>query len=112
MSQQHKQKYGKLGIVRGELYARRPAKAVTPIDPWLDREMQSVFAGLHGSSGAIPSRGIYDASEGYQWPWRKIGQRIREARAGGTPIENVKGIVRVLEQYIDEQYAESPNRAA
>lgn len=113
MSSEDAQKYGILSLERGDLYAKRPAKAVTPIDPWLDREMQEVFAGLHGESGALPSRAIYDASEGYQWPWRRMGQRIREARAKATPKEKVKRIVRVLDRYIDLQYGDDqPNRAA
>lgn len=113
MSQQGSRKYGNLTLERGDLYAKRPAKAVAPVDPWLDREMQAVFANLHGEGGAIPSRPIYEAGEGYQWPWRRMGQRIREARAGRTPVEKVKQIVRVLDQYIDAQYRDDqPNRAA
>jgi hypothetical protein len=86
---------------------------VTPVDPWLDREMQEVFAGLHGENGkALASRAIYDASEGYQWPWRRIGQRIREARAASTPKEKVKRIVRALDDYIDRQYSDDLPRSA
>lgn len=113
MSSDPEQKYGiSRNVVRGDLYGKRPAKAVTPVDPWLDREMQEVFAGLHGERGALPSRAIYDASEGYQWPWRRIGQRIREARAGGTPKEKVKRIVAVLDRYVEAQYDQQPDRAA
>lgn len=111
MMDMNSKKYGNLRLERGTLYAQRPRGAQVATDWRLDREMASAFAAIHGQDGAVPSRGIYDIREGYQHPWRTLARRIREARAKNAPKEQVIGVLRVFEVWIDELYRES-GRAA
>ena len=78
----------------------------------LDREMHSAFVQLAGEDGTVPSAGIYEVRRHRQHPWRFLARRIDEARAKNTPIQQVKAIVRVLDDYIDALYGGDRGSAA
>lgn len=75
-------------------------------DAGLDREMHSAFTVIHGEDGCVPSTAFYEIRRHRQHPWRLLARRVTEARQAGAPKEQVKGIVHVLEHYIDQLYDE------
>lgn len=100
----------KLSLMRGGKYG---SLRESPVSDWqLDREMKDAFVGMYGEDGTVPSEAIYDIRRGRQMPWRVLGRRIREARASGVPIEQVKQVIRVLDTYVEGVYATNEKRPA
>jgi len=104
---------GLYGRVRSQPCARRggsPTRRHEPADEWLDRRMREVFASWrsrHGQ-GALASVAIKQASEGYQWPHRKLGKRMREARRAQVNYQLVRAVGEVLIEYADLIYQRPP----
>lgn len=99
-----------LRVVRGGRYAK--TRLSSAADFSLDREMVDCFIALHTPDGFVPSHAIYEIRRGRQHPWRYLARRIREARAQSVPKDSVKELIRVLDRFVEEVYAERPRRVA
>lgn len=110
MGSRHARNYGTsthgLLVVRGGQRFTSRTKAPVYSDWKLDDEMLAAFEGWHGDDGTVPSRAVADIRVGQQRPWRYLAKRFREARAAGVAKENVLAVVRTLELFVDELFAE------
>ena len=107
-------KKGILTLEDGGLAQRRrfAGSRTVPADTWLEREMVSAFAAIHGEDGTVPSKGIYNIRSLDHRPWRALAKRLSEAKEAGAPREQVEGVLKVFAVWLDELYAPTPKRAA
>jgi len=102
-----------LGVVRGGRYATRPMRTFSTAEFRLDREMQAAFSAIYGEDETVPSVGIYKIRKHDQHPWRVLARRILEARAANAPKDQLRGVLKVFETWVDGLYNEQqPDRAA
>lgn len=87
------------------------AQAMRISGDWrLDQKVRDVFVSMFGEDGTVPSESISDIRRDRQHPLRFIARRIREARRANVPKEKVKPIAQVIDDYIEEVYAEGAAR--
>lgn len=89
-------------VVRGSLYAKpRQRRTPTPEELDLDRELQEAFVAMLTPYGTVPSPGIQEIRQHKQRPWRKLGERLMEARRAKVAKARAKEISRRLDEWID-----------
>lgn len=102
-------------LERGDLYGQRPNKVPVhdPVIQKLDRRVQDAAVMIVGADGTVPSAGIYKIREADQHPARILGRRCVEAKAKGSPREQVEAMwLAGVEWVRQDLYGDVPKSAA
>jgi hypothetical protein len=74
-----------------------------PVVVDLERELQAAYAAIRGADGAVASRALLDAAEGYQHPHRFFLRRLIEGLEKRADPDALLRPLRLIEQYILDQ---------